>query len=245
MRWLAGAGPRGRHPCVLNAPAAARAHHDRAGDDHGRDHGPDRDDPGGLIAQAGHRTAVLHGRSALPGGRRWPAGCWPVGQRRGRSGRVRRRAGDQPQDQKTPATPLVAHTEAPVALPVAPRWAVPQSARRARVEQGAGPLEGWLRRRPAAPRPHCRLPVGGEADRVADGAPHRSRHPLVRATRRPSAERPMAHRNTDCRPRRHQGTARHWCGCGESGVCVRSFENCKWYGGLPSDLEWSATPQFA
>lgn len=251
MCCLTGASPWGHRRIAPRAPGADRDHRVRAGDARGRDHGPGRDAPGGPIAQVGHRTAVRHDRRALLGDRRWQAGCWLVGQRRGRSGRVRQRAGDRPRDQKTPATPRVARNAVLVAVLAAPRWVVPLSARcarRARVEgreEQKARMPRWVGRRPAVPRLRRPLPAGGEADRVADAEPRWLRHPPVRVTRRPSAERTMAHRNTDCRHRRHRGTAQHSCGCGESGVCFRSFENCKWYGGLPSDLEWSATPRLA
>ena len=91
-------------------------------------------------------------------------------------------------------------------------------------------------------------PSGDEGDGHDVAArPHPRRQPLPVVLRvaepspaaRASAPRTARHRDRDCRPLRHRRMARHWCDCDELGVCVRSFENCKWYGGLRSDLEGS------
>lgn len=99
-------------------------------------------------------------------------------------------------------------------------------------------------------------PSGDEGDgRDVAARPRPMRQPLPEARRvalrvaePPSAALEMAremapltarHRDRDCRPLRHQRMGRHWRDCDELGVCVRSFENCKWYGGLRSDLEGS------
>lgn len=117
------------------------------------------------------------------------------------------------------------------------RCAAPVGSRREAQAASAGlPVRHWPARR-------WRLRPRGvaAADHGAVEAPRRAL-PLSAAARLPSARAPTVRRDTDCRPHRNRGTARHWCGCGEWGVCVRSFENCEWYSGLRSDLEGSATP---
>lgn len=100
--------------------------------------------------------------------------------------------------------------------------------------------------------PPLHQPSGDEGDgRDVAARPRPMHQPLpvvLRVARRPAEPSPAAralapqtarHRDRDCRPLRLRRMARHWCDCGELGVCVRSFENCKWYGGLRSDLEGS------
>jgi hypothetical protein len=232
-------------------PARYPAHHPRH--PHVRDAGPARRDHRGLgRARADGRRAPgapgvrqTRARRAAPDA---PC-CWRAGspgdRRHGRSDRRCPDADAPPPDRRRRVRRTARH-EALVGTPAGARLESPRASRRvlrpaARPEVQAGPPERRSRGRRWGRRP---LDDVG-ADHGADGAPRRARQPSAAAGRHPSARAPMVHRDTDCRPHRNRGTARHWCGCGEWGVCVRSFENCEWYGGLRSDLEGSATPQQA
>ncbi len=196
----------------------------------------------------------MGGRDATRGARRcWRCWrCWRAGWRGDRTrDHIDRRCPDEaarPLDRKRraePGTPVEARTAAPGGALRGARCGARCGARAA---QGAIRREGWAEsaERPARRWPARRRRLRPRGDAVADhGAVEalpRARLPSAAAARHPSARAPTVHRDTDCRPHRNRGTARHWCGCGEWGVCVRSFENCEWYSGLRSDLEGSATP---
>ena len=184
--------------------------------------------------------------------RYWRAG-WPGGQRRGRSDLRCPNEDAQRPDQRRRAAPrvpsaarsaarngvlravrLAVHLAVHFAAPVAMARAGPRRPMMAPTEPRG--------RRSAPPQWRRRALRDEGAARGGVGGPPRARQPPLAAVRHPSARAPTVHRDTDCRRHRNRGTARHWCGCGEWGVCVRSFENCEWYSGLRSDLEGSATP---
>ncbi len=221
---------------------AVRGRHAHGDDVHGRvDDHRGRDGP----ASRGDRRTDDRG-SARDAPRCWRAD-WPAGRRRDR---IDRRCPDEDARQPDRRTreassdPVEARTAAqdgvrPAARHSA-RWAAHCAVRRG----GRAEPEGLPARRWPARRRHRPLD-DAEADSGAGEAPRRAFQPSAAVGRPLSARVPMVRRDTDCRPHRNRGTARHWCGCGEWGVCVRSFENCEWYSGLRSDLEGSATPQQA
>ena len=210
---------------------AVRGRHARCDDVHGR--ADAHRGRGGPAARADHQTDDQGAARDVPRCRR---ADWPAGRRRDRI--------DPRCPNEDAPRPDRRRREGPSA---------PRGARNATYAEAQGVIrrggraepEGRLalcwpgRRRPRRP-----LDDAG-ADHGAGGAPRRALQPSAAVVRHPSARAPTVHRNTDCRHHRHRGTACRWCGCGEWGVCVRSFENCEWYGGLRSDLKGSATPQQA
>ena len=163
---------------------------------------------------------------------------WLGGRRRDHTDRRFPDAAARPPDRRRPLEPVApiavrneAHAEAPGAVRC-----------EGREQRERLPVPCW----PGHRRRWGHRPRGDAAgDRGAVGASRRALPPSAAVARIPSARAPTVHRDTDCRPHRNRRTARHWRGCGEWGVCVRSFENCKWYRGLRSDLEGSARPRQA
>ena len=218
---------------------AVRGRHARGDDVHGRDDAHrGRDGP---AARGDRRTDARGAVRDVP--RCWRGG-WPVGRRRDR---IDRRCPDEDArrpDRRTQAVsspPVAARTAAQDGVRYAARCAARRWGRAGRAGAEGLPARRW----PAPPRPPHRPRDDAGADHGAGEAPRRALQPSAAVGRPLSTRGPMGRRDTDCRPRRNRGTARHWCGCGEWGVCVRSFENCKWYSWLRSDLEESATPQQA
>lgn len=228
---------------------AVRGRHAHGDDVHGRVDGHrGRDGP----AAGGDRHTDDRG-SAPDAPRCWRAD-WPAGRRHDR---IDRRCPDEDarrpdrRTQEASSTPVEARTAAQDGVRRVTRHEARYEARYEahwarhcviRREGRAEPAGRPVRRGPEHRRRRRPLDDAG-ADRGADEAPRRALPPSAAVGRHPSARAPTVHRDTDCHPHRHRGTARHWCGCGEWGVCVRSFENCEWYSGLRSDLEGSATPQ--
>jgi hypothetical protein len=221
-----------------HAQDVVRGRHARGDDVHGRvDDHRGQDVP---ASQADRRTDDRGSARDAPRCRR---ADWLAGRRRDR---IDRRC--PPADARLPDRRTQAVSSPPVEARTAAQDGVRHAARHAARRAGPAEPEGLpVRHWPEPPRrPHRRLQRrqgGAEADHGAGEAPRRALQPSAAVGRPPSARGPRVRRDTDCRPRRNQGTARHWCGCGEWGVCVRSFENCEWYSGLRSDLEGSATPQ--
>jgi len=211
-----------------------RGRHVRCDDVHGRaDARHGRDGP----ASRGDRRTDDRG-SARDAPRCWRAD-WPAGRRRDR---IDPRCPDE--DARQPDRRTRAESSPQVEAWTAAQDGVRPAADCAARCAGRAEPEGLPARRWPAPLTRRHRPLDdAEADRGAGEAPRRALQPSAAVGRHPSARAPTVHRDTDCRPHRNRGTARHWCGCGEWGVCVRSFENCEWYSGLRSDLEGSATPQ--
>ncbi len=175
---------------------------------------------GGLGGLGGRQTDVLSAARDAP--RCWRAG-WPGGRRHGHTDRRCPSEGVRPPDQRRRAASR-APSEARIAAQDGTLRAVHFAARAAPLEILRAAPVGLVGPTgptgPTGPRwtgpQERRRPLGDEgADRDAVAGPRRVRRPRAAVARHPSARAPTVHRDTDCRPHRNRGTARHWYGCGE------------------------------